>query len=58
MKHYTIKKESEVTEEPGTNQESETDAGVILVIVQHVLSIAVIVLEHDELVGIMINAVS
>ena len=57
MKHYTIKKESEVTEEPGTNQESETDAGVILVIVQHVFSIAVIVLEHDELVGIMINSV-
>ena len=49
---------SEVAEEPGTDEQADTYPRVILVVVKHVLAISVIVLQHDELVGVMVDAVT
>ena len=49
---------SEVAEEPGTDEQADTYPRVILVVVKHMLAIAVIVLQHDELVGVMVDAVA
>ncbi len=48
----------EIAEELGTDEQAETDARVVLVVIEHRLTIAVVVLQHDKLVGIVINAIA
>ena len=49
---------AEVAEELGPDEQADADAGVVLVVVEQGLAVAVIVLQHDELVGIVVEAVT
>ena len=48
----------EVTKEFGPDEQSETYAGVILVVVEHRLTVAVVLLQHDKLVRIVVDAIA
>ena len=48
----------EVTEEARTYQQADAQARVILVIIQQALAIAVVILQHDELVGVVVDAIA
>ena len=50
--------QSEVAEELGADEQSEPQARMVLVVVEHRLAIAVVVLQHDELVGVVVDAVA
>ena len=58
MIKLTSRMNLEVAEELGPDKQADTDAGVVLVVVEHRLTIAVIVLQHDELIGIVVDAVA
>ena len=48
----------EIAEEAGPDEQADADAGMILVVVEHGLAVTVIVLQHEELVGIVVEAVA
>ena len=51
-------KKSEVAEEGGADKQADAYPGMVLLIVKQALAIAVVVLQHDELVGVMVDAIT
>ena len=46
----------EVAEEPGTDEQTDAQTAVVLVVVEHVLAITVIEMQHQELVVLLADA--